>query len=373
MTSKYQKPIINYDLNLDLIRDVAVFLVISVHFFLNNGFYQQKIFGNAMYLMTLMRTLFMTCVPLFLLLTGYLMSPKCYFPIKRSYFLHLTKVLGIYLITTIFIILFQKYYLHKQITFLDLFLNIVGYSQYSWYVNMYIGLVLLVPYLNIVWHNLDEHKDEIMLLGVMLFLTVIPTIANILDFSMLQKGLSAMKKTNQLVPNWWINLYPLTYYLIGAYLRKHFIEKKISNIKLSLLFAICVIVFGTYNYYRSFGRVFVWGIWNGWGSFQNTVDSVLLFLVLKQLPLDNIPAFIKTAIHKIADLSFGIYLASWILDKFVYKFLIKYVPVMQNRIYYYVPTVVIVFVGSLVISYVVSLIYGLLKKSCRTVLGNSRF
>ena len=365
MMTNLQKSNFNYDLNLDLIRIVAVFLVISVHFFLNNGFYQQKIVGNAMYFMTIMRTFFMTCVPLFLLLTGYLMSPKNYFPVKRSYFFHLTKILGVYLITTIIILLFQKYYLHRQITFLGSFLNILGYSQYSWYVNMYIGLALIVPYLNIIWDNMEERKNELMLLGIMIFMTIIPTVVNIFDFSMFPKGLSAMKKTNQLVPNWWVNLYPVTYYFIGAYLRKYHVEDSISKIKLLQLLLIFVALFGTFNFYRSYGRMFVWGLWNKWGSLQNTVDSVLLFLLLRKISLDNIPAFVKSAIHKMADLTFGIYLASWILDKFIYKFLKLYVPVMQDRVYYYAPTVAIVFIGSLIISYIVSLIYGILKRICR--------
>lgn len=351
-----KKPI-TYDVNLDLIRIIAVFLVISVHFFLNNGFYQQKVLGNEMYFMSLMRTLFMTCVPLFLLLTGYLMSPKNYFPIKFSYFHHITKVVGIYVITTIFILLFQEFYLHKNLSFSNLLLNITAYQQYSWYVNMYIGLALLVPYLNIIWHNLEDRKNELVLLGIMAVLTIVPTIANIYDFSMIHKGLSAMKKTNQLFPNWWVNLYPLTYFFIGAFLQKNNIENKISTIKLLFLLLLCVCIFGTYNYYRSYGNIFVWGIWNRWGSFQNTIDSVLLFLLLKKIPLNTLPLSLKLIIHKIADLSFGIYLSSWILDQLVYKYLNSHVPVMQDRVFYYFPAVFCVFIGALIISYLVSIIY----------------
>lgn len=352
----------NYDVNLDLIRIIAVFLVISVHFLLNNGFYQQKVLGNEMFLMTLMRTLFMTCVPLFLLLTGYLMSPKTYFPIKYNYFFHITKVFGIYVITTILILLFQKYYLHKPMSFANLLLNITGYQQYSWYVNMYIGLALLVPYLNIIWHNLGNQKNEVVLLGIMMLLTTVPTITNIFDFSMVHKGLSAMKRTNQLFPNWWVSLYPLTYYFIGAYLQKYHIENKFSTRRLLLCLVLCVCLFGTFNYYRSYGNIFVWGIWNRWGSFQNTIDSVLLFLLLKKVSLNNLSSTLKLVIHKIADLTFGIYLSSWILDQLVYKYLNSRIPAMQDRVFYYIPVVFCVFIGASIISYVVSIIYKLLAR-----------
>lgn len=64
------------NLNLDLIRSIAVFSVLSVHFFLNNGFYEYPVDGGRMYMMVAMRTFFMICVPLFLILTGYLMNKK---------------------------------------------------------------------------------------------------------------------------------------------------------------------------------------------------------------------------------------------------------------------------------------------------------
>ena len=64
------------NLNADLIRCVAVFSVISVHFLLNGGFYKQEVCGIPMLMMCMYRSFFMTCVPLFLILTGYLMGQK---------------------------------------------------------------------------------------------------------------------------------------------------------------------------------------------------------------------------------------------------------------------------------------------------------
>ena len=64
------------NINLDIIRCVAVLTVICVHFFLHNGYYNIPVLGKKMYIATIMRTAFMVCVPLFLLLTGYLMNKK---------------------------------------------------------------------------------------------------------------------------------------------------------------------------------------------------------------------------------------------------------------------------------------------------------
>lgn len=47
------------NINLDIIRSIAVFSVLSVHFFLNNGFYTEIIKGKRMFVMFTMRTAFM--------------------------------------------------------------------------------------------------------------------------------------------------------------------------------------------------------------------------------------------------------------------------------------------------------------------------
>ena len=64
------------DSSLDLIRIIAFMGVISVHFFLNNEFYSQIVLGKRMFIMVLMRSFFMYCVPLFIILSGYLMNKK---------------------------------------------------------------------------------------------------------------------------------------------------------------------------------------------------------------------------------------------------------------------------------------------------------
>lgn len=88
------------NINIDLIKCIAVFSVISVHFFLNNGFYEVPILGYKAYIGTIFRTLFMICVPLFIMTTGYLMKNKT---LSKKYYLGLSRVLIIYLIDAVFI------------------------------------------------------------------------------------------------------------------------------------------------------------------------------------------------------------------------------------------------------------------------------
>lgn len=99
-------------------------------------------------------------------------------------------------------------------------LNILSYDQYSWYVNMYIGLYLLIPFLNRLWQVLDK-EEKILLISVLIMSTALPSIVNVFDFytdgAFRNSGFST--KYSQIVPDWWKNSYPLTYYFIGTYLK----------------------------------------------------------------------------------------------------------------------------------------------------------
>ena len=85
------------DIGLDLTRILAFLAVPSVHFFLNSTYYDTAIVGPRMALMTVMRTAFMVCVPLYMLLSGYLSAGK-HIPLTRSGLLgYYKKLLPIFL------------------------------------------------------------------------------------------------------------------------------------------------------------------------------------------------------------------------------------------------------------------------------------
>ena len=98
------KNIDNRDTSADIIRIIAVFLVICVHFFLMSGFYGQNIDGFEMYPLVTMRTLSEICVPLFMILTGYLMCGK---KPNRDYYFKIGKTLFVYIGASIMCALFM--------------------------------------------------------------------------------------------------------------------------------------------------------------------------------------------------------------------------------------------------------------------------
>ena len=193
------------DDKLDIIRIFALFCVISVHFFLNSGFYTEIVIGKKMYIMSILRSFFIICVPLFIMLTGYLLNGKT---LSRKYYKGIIKTLITYLLCSIFYSLFLKFYLKEDIN-LSIFLkNLSTYrgTQYSWYIEMYIGLFLLIPFLNIIINNLKSKREYHMLLITLIVLVGLPNVLNVFDFSSIEwwANPSISNSYAKIMPSWWV-------------------------------------------------------------------------------------------------------------------------------------------------------------------------
>lgn len=144
---------------LDIIRASAIFFVLSVHFFLNTNFYNTPLVGKSMYLQSFMRMTFIICVPLFLILTGYLQRNK---QVTKSYFKNLIPTLVLYFLYSIAAIAFRIVVLRENKSIIQWISSIENFSaiSYSWYIEMFIGLFLISPFLNLVYNNLNSNKQK---------------------------------------------------------------------------------------------------------------------------------------------------------------------------------------------------------------------
>ena len=205
------------DSSLDILRIIAVFTVLSVHFFLHNGFYSQTIEGTPMYVAVVMRTLFSVCVPLFMLLTGYLMSKK---ELSKKYYSGITKTLVVFVISTLACMIYKNIAQGDVFDLKSFILGTLDFtgSNYSWYIEMYIGLFLLTPFLNLAYGKLKNKKQKQVLLVTAVFLTIIPSLFNIFNFGSLDwwTNPTSSDEFQKLVPSWWQGFYPVAYYLRGV-------------------------------------------------------------------------------------------------------------------------------------------------------------
>lgn len=340
---RFMKP---RNLNADLIRCVAVYSVVSVHFLLNTGFYSVATEGPLMLFMCMVRSLFMVCVPLFMILSGYLMWQKT---LSKAYYKGLLKTLEIYVMASIACLLFKRFVQGDvEVTLRSGMLGILDFdaANYAWYIEMYIGLFLLIPFLNLAYHGLKSQREKQALVVTMILLTLAPKLLNNFNFTLAGwwDSPSSADKYDPLVPGFFTAMYPITYYFIGAYLREY--DWKISKKKNVVLLILAVILFGCYNYWRSDGGKFVWASNSTWGG-ENLITASLLFVLLLHIKMEKWPVVFKAVLTYISNISLGIYLVSWIFDRIVYDgFLKSAVPEITERWKFYPIAVPAVFFGS---------------------------
>lgn len=188
--------------SLDLIRCLAFFLVVIYHSGLYNGLSSYPQTGVYMFFADVLRWLSVGCIGLFVMLTGYLRVDKKLAP---SYFGGLIAVLAGYIAVSVISIPIRHFLLgevNPLEEWIRRFLVFKG-SYYGWYVNMYIGLMVFSPFINLAMQQIRSRKTVILLCAAAVFVTSFRGI-KIFPFS----------------PDYWKIAYPLTYYLLGAAVKK---------------------------------------------------------------------------------------------------------------------------------------------------------
>lgn len=324
---------------LDIVRCIAILFVISVHFYSYSNLYDVPIEGRRMFLLVCGRWLFYTCVPLFLLLSGFLLNRKT---VSKGYYKGMIRILFVYVVMSVLCNLFKIFHDGAILTWKDWILSILGYeaAHYTWYVQMYIGLFLLVPFINMIYHGLQGKKQKIWLIVSMLLITSAP---GLLNFKF------------QILPNWWLTLYPITYYFIGAYISEYrpTVNKVVCMVLIALTVSMETVLSKVQGNVLSFASAI-----EGYGSLLTVVAAVLVFLLFYQIDIRN--TLLKKVLKCVSNASFAMYLASWLLDSLVYNKVNVLFPDPQDKIFGYFAAVPIIFLGSFVIGEAVQLAYDLL-------------
>ena len=145
----------------------------------------------------------------------------------------------------------------------------------------------------------------------------------------------------------------MTYYYIGAYIRCYVKRETFDRRKLKLALLISFFAFGGYDFWRSYSEDFKWELWCDWGSLQNTLISVMVFILLISADYSRCSATVGKVLRRIAPLTFGAYLLSWVPDHFLYPQLIEWVPNVYYRFHWYVPSVLFSIMSSLLLAQII--------------------
>ena len=351
---------------IDIIRNLALVCVVILHFFLHNGFYSTPMNSKRMLLCTIIRSFATIAVPLFLMITGYSMSQK---KLSKKYYKGVLKVIGIYLLASVCCLLYEWFHMGKSAGFSKVFSGILNYNaaHYGWYVELYICLFLVIPFLNLIYNNLKDKKQKLILIGTMIFLTSLPAVVNVYSFfdASWWAQPSSSSEFLKVLPNFWVVLYPITYYFIGCYLKEYPIKmNKWINL---LLFLLSGLLFGLYNYWHSYNGLYSWGEWQDSGSLLVLICAVLFFNFFINLDYSKVPIWVSNLLSKMSNLVFGAYLISFIFDDFIIGKIVSMEPDMPHRLEYMIVEVPLVLILSYFASFFINLIYTGMVKLCNRI------
>jgi len=339
-----------HDVNLDFVRAVAALFIVFSHFFDNTGLYE---FNTAMPVKLAsigLRMIVGTCVAMFIMLTGYLCSEK---KLSARYYLGFLRIYLVYLVCSAFTFLVRVFILHEPASLSYMVGAVVNFYsiEYAWYLLMYLGLFLMIPFLNLAFNGLESDRQRLVLIGTFLYLSILPSFLN-------------MKV--QLLSVWWKNLSPIAYYYTGAYLHRK--RPRVSAGKaLGLLLAL-VAAFVALD-------VLLLGPGGEWtidvtrhDHYQGYVTAVVCFIILQNAGADRFPEKLQRIVKYFASLSLSIYLLSGITDSLIYPRFKLMVPDLNRQFLYFLPVSLLSFLGATALAQLADWIVKPLDKLIRGLL-----
>lgn len=324
------------DPGLDLIRASAMTAVFAVHFFLNSGFYEVQSGGWAMTLGVLVRTQLMVCVPLFLILTGWLQKDRIW---SWDYYKGIGSLLATYVLASILCAVFRALFLDGVWSPVAWMRDLLAFrlAPYGWYIELYLGLFLLIPFLNAAWRGLKNKRARQCLVITVVFLSIGPSL-NVISMHFGWKT----------VLSGWDNLYPVAYYFLGCYLRDY--PPRWSRKGLLLMDAAAVLAGGLLHAYQAIGEPFGFFALTYWNGFFTFLAVVSVFQLLRSCPFERAPRRVRRTVSLMASLSLPAFLVSWVPDQIAYGLLKRLVPTMVQRFPWGLVTVPFVLAGSILLS-----------------------
>lgn len=249
---------------IDLLRCIGLLFVVGVHSFLKNGFYYEHQTTAVMWAPNSFRWLFYSCNGIFMILTGYLKSGK---PLNAGYYRSLLPILLGYVLTCVFSFPVRHFLLDEKLTFFQWVEKLVTFANYGWYVEMYIGLFLFAPVINLALEGLKIDRQLCWLAATMVTLTALPSITAV-----------------NLIPDYWTALYPITYYVLGAVIRR-------TGLRLKPWVGVCGALLTAAGLglttLLTTDETATKGFGQGYGGFWITLIVVLLFLGLYHVKLGS--------------------------------------------------------------------------------------
>lgn len=322
---------------LDVIRVVAIFSVVAGHFWDINTPFKESVFNSlsmswqgAAYFL-----LYATGVPLFIMMTGYLNANKV--ECTRQYYWSGMRVILAYLFFSLLTLSFRAFWLGENLSWVNWGAQILRFKAilYAWYIEMWIGLFLLTPFLNLMYKAIPTKRQKQILLVTLFVLTAMPDSFNQFGY--------------HLVPGFWQKVFPLTFFFIGSYIREY--EPRLTGKKVWVAIVIIILICAinpVFNMLFVKNHTMIQIIGSSRGVY-GTIVAVLMFLFLYKVDIKN---HVTTAVLKrVSLLSLDMYLCCYIFDRIFYPYFLDRYFVNQSQFgKYFFVIVPLVFLSSLVVA-----------------------
>jgi len=321
---------------IDIVKALATFFVVCAHFYLSCGYYQTLIASNKMYAMTFFRWGFMVAVPLFLMSTAYFKSGKT---VSKAHYMSLVPILITYVILCTIRMVVENAVYGQIHTFSSGIKSLLTY-QSAWYVGMYIGLMLMCPFLNMIIRSCDKKAFQILVLSFIAITMVYPL-------------------TGYVFPSYFQFIYPVTYYFIGAYIKEY--RPKVNKLLLLALIFACTLVNAVITIVTAKGGVYVPGILaavdNGQNALTIAISATCIFLLFYDVNIKN--SVVATLFRSASNCSLEIYLLQAAFNAVIYTYVGRRVSGAENYFWLFFITVPL----SFILSWIGAAVYKFLYKA----------
>jgi len=247
---------------------------------------------------------------LYMILTGFLCCNKTF---GSTFYKSGIKVILSYIFFSLLTIVVNVYLLHTGMTWRSGISGIFSFTTitYAWYIEMWIGLFLLAPFLNIWYKSLPDKRMKLYLIGLLLLLSALPDFFN--------------RNGRLLMPQYWNNIYPITFYFTGCFLREY--RPKV-NVRILIATGLAIISLSSLYTLAIGHQTYVHITGNRNGIFMATLATVI-FLAFYNTDIKS--SVTKSIFKAISLRSLDIFLCSAILDSWIYSLFMERYFVNQSQ------------------------------------------
>lgn len=294
---------------------------------------------------------FISAVPLFLLVTGFLSinrkpNKKHYIQVIKSYALYL-------FIAPIMYYVMVYFNARDLVPFSEVLLRLFQFDLISgWYVELFISMSILIPFFNMMFNNMSKRQHQYFIIALVCSISI-PAFVN--DNEILKEYIY--------LPNFISNMYPFVYYSIGNYIRKYNEEITVNNKKLVSIILLCITLITSLLFFAEGG--YTRPVDGYYPSIIQVILATSIFLLFR-----NVFSRGNKVIDYVSKYTLGIYIASLPVDRILYPLLESLVGSGYGLIKFSPFIVIVAFMLAVILGVVLTIVFEFLWRTFESLFEN---